>query len=377
LQGIKIIELAAIGPVPLCGMLLADLGADVVRVDRIDPSGLGIPIDQRFEVNNRSRRSIAVDLKRAEGREVVLRLLDRVDALMEGFRPGVTERLGLGPDICRARNPRLVYGRMTGFGQDGVLASAAGHDLNYIALTGALHAIGPRGGKPLPPLNLVGDYGGGALYFALGILSAIIERSRSGEGQVVDAAMVEGAASLASIFYGLTAAGKWSDTRGDNVLDGGAPYYNVYETADGRYVSIAPIENKFFAELATRIGLEPMYVERQDDRSLWPQMRERLTAIFRSKTRDEWCAILEGSDACFAPVLSMREAPHHPHNKSRTVFVEVDGIAQPAPAPRFSRSKCDAPRAPASAGAHTDEILSEAGFRPDEVARLKHDRVVR
>src|SRR5690242_10378326 len=320
-------------------MLLADLGADVVRVDRTEPSGLGIPIDSRFEVNNRSRRSIAVDLKRPEGRDVVLRLVDGADALLEGFRPGVTERLGLGPDVCMARNAGLVYGRMTGFGQDGVLANAAGHDLNYISLTGVLHAIGPRDGKPLPPLNLVGDYGGGALYLALGILSAIIERSRSGRGQVVDAAMVEGAASLASIFYGLTAAGSWRGTRGDNVLDGGAPYYNVYETADGGYISIAAIEGKFFAELAQLIGLEAGYVERQNDRSVWPQMQQRFTEIFRSKTRSEWCQVLEGSDACFAPVLSISEAPLHRHNVSRKVFVDVDGFAQPAPAPRFSRSQ--------------------------------------
>jgi len=377
LEGIKIIELAAIGPVPLCGMLLADLGADVVRVDRIEPSGLGIPLDQRFEVNSRSRRSIAVDLKRSEGREAVLRLADKADVLMEGFRPGVAERLGLGPDVCLSRNGRLVYGRMTGFGQDGVLANAAGHDLNYIALTGALHAIGPRDGKPLPPLNLIGDYGGGALYLALGILSALLERNRSGKGQVVDAAMVEGAASLTSIFYGLTAAGTWSNARGDNVLDGGAPFYNVYETADGRYVSIAAIENKFFAELAQRIGLDTSYIERQNDRGIWPEMEQRLIAIFRSKTRDQWCELLEGSDACFAPVLSISEAPHHPHNVSRQVFVEVNGFAQPAPAPRFSRTKSAAPRPVAKVGEHTDEVLEEAGFAREEVERLRGAGAVR
>jgi alpha-methylacyl-CoA racemase len=377
LAGIKIIELAAIGPVPLCAMLLADLGADVVRIDRTEASGLGIPIDSRFEVNHRNRRSIAVDLKRPEGRDAVLCLVDGSDVLLEGFRPGVTERLGLGPDVCMARNARLIYGRMTGFGQDGVLANAAGHDLNYIALTGVLHAIGPRNGKPLPPLNLVGDYGGGALYLALGVLSAIIERSRSGSGQVVDAAMVEGAASLASIFYGLTAAGSWSSQRGDNVLDGGAPYYNVYETADGGYVSVAAIEGKFFAELAKRIGLEASYIERQNDRGVWPQMQRRLTEIFRSKTRSEWCEVLEGSDACFAPVLSISEAPLHPHNVSRGVFIEVDGFPQPAPAPRFSRSKPDAPKPVPHVGEHTDEILSEAGFAREVIEQLRRTGVVR
>jgi alpha-methylacyl-CoA racemase len=377
LAGIKIIELAAIGPVPLCAMLLADLGAAVVRIDRTEASGLGIPIDSRFEVNHRNRRSIAVDLKRPEGRDAVLCLVDGSDVLLEGFRPGVTERLGLGPDVCMARNARLIYGRMTGFGQDGVLANAAGHDLNYIALTGVLHAIGPRNGKPLPPLNLVGDYGGGALYLALGVLSAIIERSRSGSGQVVDAAMVEGAASLASIFYGLTAAGSWSSQRGDNVLDGGAPYYNVYETADGGYVSVAAIEGKFFAELAKRIGLEASYIERQNDRGVWPQMQRRLTEIFRSKTRSEWCEVLEGSDACFAPVLSISEAPLHPHNVSRGVFIEVDGFPQPAPAPRFSRSKPDAPKPVPHVGEHTDEILSEAGFAREVIEQLRRTGVVR
>jgi alpha-methylacyl-CoA racemase len=377
LQGIKVIELAAIGPVPLCAMLLADLGADVICIDRIEPSGLGIPMDRRFEVNNRGRRSIAVDLKRPEGRETVLRLVDRADAMVEGFRPGVVERLGLGPEICFARNAGLVYGRMTGFGQNGVLANAAGHDLNYIALTGVLHAIGPRDGKPVPPLNLVGDYGGGALYLALGVLSALLERNRSGKGQVVDAAMVEGAASLASIFYGLTAAGNWSGTRGDNVLDGGAPYYNVYETADGRYVSVAAIENKFFAELAQRIGLEARFVERQNDRSIWPELQEQLTQIFRSKTRDDWCALLEGSDACFAPVLSISEAPRHPHNVSRQTFVEVSGFPQPAPAPRFSRTPAASPRPVAEVGQHTDEILEEAGFARTEIDALRRKGAVR
>ena len=377
LEGIRIIELAAIGPGPMCAMLLADLGADVIRVDRTEPSGLGIPIDPRFEVNSRNRRSIAVDLKRPEGLAAVLRLVDHADALIEGFRPGVAERLGLGPDVCLARNARLVYGRMTGFGQDGVLANAAGHDLNYIALTGALHAIGPRDAKPVPPLNLVGDYGGGALYLALGILAALVERQRSGTGQVIDAAMVEGAASLASIFYGLTAAGVWRNTRGDNVLDGGAPYYNVYETADGRYISIAAIEGKFFAELVRRIGLEAHYIEGQNDRALWPEMQQRLAEIFRSRTRDQWCELLEGTDVCFAPVLSIEEAPLHAHNVSRRVFVDVNGFAQPAPAPRFSRTQTGIPRPVPQVGQHTDEILEEAGLVRADIEALRHAGAVR
>jgi alpha-methylacyl-CoA racemase len=376
LAGIRILELASIGPGPMCAMLLADLGADVVRVDRTEASGLGVSMETRFDVCARNRRSIALDLKRAEARDVVLRLVERADVLIEGFRPGVAERLGLGPDVCLARTARLVYGRMTGFGQDGKLAQAAGHDLNYIALIGALHAIGPKG-APLPPLNLVGDYGGGALYLALGILSALIERGRSGKGQVVDAAMVEGAASLMSIFYGLAAAGTWSLQRGENLLDGGAPFYGVYETSDGRYVSVAALENKFFAELARRIGLAPRFVERQMDRSLWPEMRAQLADIFKRRTRDEWCAELEGTDACFAPVLSMQEAPRHAHNAGRGVFVELNGFAQPAPAPRFSRSQPEAPRPPPEIGADTDAVLAEAGFGSAEIEALRRTSVIR
>jgi alpha-methylacyl-CoA racemase len=371
LKNIRVVELAGIGPGPMCAMLLADLGADVVRVDRTEPSGLGSPTDPRFDVTNRGKRSIAVNLKNPEGREIVFRLIKRADVLIEGFRPGVMERLGIGPDACRAINPRLVYGRMTGFGQDGALAQAAGHDLNYIALTGALHAIGPRNGPPIPPLNLIGDYGGGALYLAFGIASALVERQQSGEGQVVDAAMVEGAASLMSVFYGRNAAGLWSEKRGANILDGGAPYYCVYETLDGRYVSIAAIEGKFFAELAERIGLPESFVSGQNDRSLWPEMKRRLEAIFRTKTRDEWCALLEGTDACFAPVLTVSEAPRHKHNVSRDVFVEVGGYLQPAPAPRFSRSITAKPGAVPGIGAQTDEVLAEIGCSAADITALR------
>jgi len=376
LAGLRILEFASIGPGPMCAMLLADLGADIIRVDRIEPSGLGIGMAATFDVCARNRRSIALDLKNAAGRAAVLRLVATVDVLIEGFRPGVAERLGLGPDTCMTSNPRLVYGRMTGFGQDGKLAQAAGHDLNYIALTGALHAIGPKGGTPLPPLNLVGDYGGGALYLALGILSALFERNRSGNGQVVDAAMVEGAASLMSIFYGLVAAGSWQTERGSNLLDGGAPFYNVYETSDGRYVSIAALENKFFAELARLIGLDSKFVARQMDRSLWPELRARMTEIFRSQTREHWCALLEGTDACFAPVLSIREAPEHPHNRQRGVFVQVNGFAQPAAAPHFSRSKPAAPQPPPQSGAHTQDVLRDAGFSAAEIDALRAARAI-
>jgi len=371
LTGLRIVELASIGPGPMCAMLLADLGADVVRVDRLEASGLGIGMTPKFDVCARNRRSIALDLKRAEALGVVLRLVEKADVLIEGFRPGVAERLGLGPDVCLERNSRLVYGRMTGFGQDGPLAQAAGHDLNYIALTGALHAIGPKDGAPLPPLNLIGDYGGGALYLALGILAALFECNRSGKGQIVDAAMVEGAASLMSIFYGLTAAGSWKMERGSNLLDGGAPFYSVYETSDGLYISVAALENKFFAELARLVGLESRFVERQMDRSLWPELRARLAALFKTRTRAQWCELLEGTDACFAPVLSIEEAPGHAHNTQRGVFVELNGFSQPAPAPRFSRSRPEAPQAPPQIGADTLTVLEEVGFDRTAIDALR------
>jgi alpha-methylacyl-CoA racemase len=362
LHGLKVIELASIGPGPMCSMLLADLGADVVRVDRTEPSGLGVPIARRHDVNGRNRRSVALDLKLPAGRDAVLRLIDGADLLIEGFRPGVAERLGLGPADCHARNPRLIYGRMTGFGQSGPLADAAGHDLNYIALTGVLHAIGPRGGKPVPPLNLVGDYGGGALYLAFGLLAAVFERGRSGRGQVVDAAMVDGAGSLASLFYGLHASGAWNEPRGANLLDGGAPFYATYETADGRWVSLAALEPKFFAEFTRLSGLDPRFVACQYDRRQWPAMQEAITTLFLGRTRDDWCAALEGSDACFAPVLDFDEAPRHRHALARQGFVDVDGVAQPAPAPRFDRSAPAPVRAAPRLGQHTREVLAEAGL---------------
>jgi len=380
LQGLRVVELASIGPGPMCCMLLADLGADVIRVDRLEPSGLGVAMDKRFEVNGRGRRSVAIDTRQAAGRDAVLKLVENADVLIEGFRPGVTEKMGLGPADCHERNPRLVYGRMTGFGQQGPLAAAAGHDLNYIALTGVLDAIGPggMGSRPVPPLNLVGDYGGGALYLAFGVMAALWERQRSGRGQVVDAAMVDGAASLASIFFGLAAAGTWdAGARGANLLDGGAPFYDTYETADHRFVSLAPLEPKFFATLATAIGLPERFVQRQYDRRLWPEMREAIATIIRSRTRDEWCALLEGTDACFAPVLRFDEAPAHRHARARSGFIEVDGVVQPAPAPRFDRTPAGTLRGAPAVGAHSDEVLAEAGYDAGAIAALRAAGVVK
>jgi alpha-methylacyl-CoA racemase len=369
LQGLSVIEIASIGPGPMCGMLLADLGADVVRIDRLEASGLGVPMAPKFDVNARSRRSVALDLKQPSGVAAALRLVDGADVLIEGFRPGVAERLGLGPDTCHARNPGLVYGRMTGFGQTGPLAPAAGHDLNYIALTGVLHAIGPAD-QPLPPLNLVGDYGGGAMYLAFGVLAALFERQRSGRGQVVDAAMVDGAASLASIFHGLQAGGLWAEQRASNLLDGGAPFYATYVCADGRHLAVAALEPKFFAELAQRLGLERRFVERQYDRRLWPELRVALATVLLGKPRDEWAALFATGDACVAPVLSFAEAAQHPHAVARGAYVDVAGVTQPAPAPRFSRSVPGHPRPAPALGADTLAVLAEAGFGADEISAL-------
>lgn len=376
LKGLRVIELAGIGPGPYCAMLLADLGADVVRVDRFGGTDIGVPVDRRFDVKGRNRRSIAVDLKSSAGRNAVLRLVAQADVLIEGFRPGVAERLGLGPEACAVLNPRLVYGRMTGFGQTGPLAHAAGHDLNYIALSGALHAIGPAGAAPVPPLNLVGDYGGGSMFLALGILSALYERQSSGQGQVVDAAMVDGASSLMSLFHGLQAAGQWSDDRGRNLLDGGAPFYSTYKTADGKFVSLAPIEPKFFAEMVQKLSLDPAYRAQQYDRRCWPQMRQDIASRIAEHTRDEWCARLEGTDVCFAPVLTMQEAPSHAHAQQREAFVQVDGFAQPGPAPRFGRSTPDHPRPAPDIGEHTDIVLQDYGFSSQEVQVLRSQGAV-
>ena len=370
LQGLKVIELAGIGPCPMCAMLLAELGADVVRVDRLSDSGLGIGMASEHNLLNRSRPSIAVDLKHPEGVETVLRLVEGADALIEGFRPGVTERLGLGPEDCMARNPSLVYGRVTGWGQDGPLARAAGHDLNYIALTGALDAIGRRDAPPTPPLNLVGDFGGGALYLALGVVAAMYEARESGRGQTVDAAMIDGAASLMTSAYALRMAGLTTRPRGENILDSGAHFYEVYETSDGRYVSVAPIEPKFYAELLRRVGLEPGDPPQTPNPDDWPDGKARLAALFRTRTRDEWCAILDGTDACFAPVLSMDEAHLHPHNAERGTFVERDGIVQPNAAPRLDRTPSAIRSSPTAPGSDTRKVLADWGFTPAEIDGL-------
>ena len=371
LAGYRVIELAGIGPGPMCCMLLSDMGAEVLRVDRVAPADLGTPRPYQYDLLNRGRRSVAVDLKKKEGIDIVLRLVAKADALVEGFRPGVTERLGLGPEDCFARNPKLVYGRMTGWGQEGPIAHAAGHDINYISLIGALHSIGRAGEKPVPPLNLVGDFGGGGVFLAFGIVCALLEATKSGQGQVIDAAMTDGAASLMTAVYGLWAAGTWTDRRGENILDSGAHFYDAYETSDGKYISIGSIEGKFYAELLRLGGLEGEPLPDQMDRTQWPRMKERITALFKTKTRDEWCSIMEGSDVCFAPVLSMGEAPHHPQNKARDTFVEVAGVMHPGPAPRFSRTKPEIQGPPAKPGQHTDQTLADWGFAKAEIAKLR------
>jgi len=372
LEGVRIIEIAGIGPGPFCAMMLADMGADVIRVDRADrvrPADSDAP---SADVMNRGRRSIAVDLKKPEGVEVVLALAETADGLIEGFRPGVAERLGIGPDECSARNPRLVYGRMTGWGQDGPYARTAGHDINYISLAGALGAMGRRGQGPVPPLNLVGDFGGGGLLLAFGMVCALLEARSSGQGQVVDAAMVDGAATLTTFIYGLLESGFWSDEVGTNMLDSGAHYYDVYETSDSKYVSIGSIEPQFYAELRRLLGLDDPRWDAQNDKTAWPALKEELAAVFRTRTRDEWCEILEGSDVCFAPVLHPREAPAHPHNAARGTFTEVAGITQPRPAPRFSRTDGEIRRPPCQPGRHTDELLIELlGLDDDALEALR------
>ncbi len=371
LQGIRIVELAGIGPGPFCGMMLSDMGAEVIRVDRLAP-GAQPPKD----VLARNRRSVAVNLKSPEGVETVLKLVESADALFEGFRPGVTERLGLGPDVCMARNEKLVYGRMTGWGQDGPMAHAAGHDINYIALTGALHAIGRPGERPVPPLNLVGDFGGGGMLLAYGMVCALLEAQKSGKGQVVDAAMVDGAASLMAMFFSMAAVDRFSDQRGTNMLDGGAHFYDTYETSDGKAICIGSIEPQFYALLVEKAGLDPARFAPQMDPSQWPALKTELSEVFRTKTQDEWCQIMEGSDVCFAPVLSIFEAPDHPHNKARNTFVEIDGVVQPAPSPRFSRSVAEISHAAPAPGADTEAVLLDCGFSADEVAGLRESGAI-
>ncbi|WP_302053202.1 CaiB/BaiF CoA transferase family protein [Achromobacter pestifer] len=373
LKGIKIIEFAGIGPCPMAAMLLADLGATVLRIDRPEPPSLGIERPLRFNLLLRNRKAIALDLKSAAARGLVLRLIEGADALLEGFRPGVMERLGLGPDSCLARNPRLVYGRMTGWGQTGPLAQVAGHDLNYIGLTGVLHAMGREGQPPTPPLNLVGDFGGGALYLALGVLAAIIEAARSGQGQVVDAAIVDGTASLATSLFGLHAAGLWNDKRGHNMLDSGAYFYDVYECADGKWISVAPLERKFHDKLLELMGLDRESLGRQADRDGWPLARSILADAFRKKTQAQWCELLGTTDVCVAPVLSLDQAAEHPHMREREVLIEVAGVMQPAPAPRFSRTAPRKPTPPEAASASTMEAALTGWLSPDEQTQWRSE----
>lgn len=365
LSGVKIIELAGIGPGPFCGMMLSDMGADVIRVDR--PGG----VDGTRDVLCRGRRSIAVNLKSPEGVEVVLKLCEKSDALFEGFRPGVTERLGVGPDECLARNPGLVYGRMTGWGQNGPMAHAAGHDINYISLSGVLHSIGRRDERPVPPLNLVGDFGGGGMMLAFGIVCALLESQKSGKGQVIDTAMVDGSAALMGMFETLQGAGLFSDKRCSHKLDGGAHFYDVYETKDGKYISIGSIEPQFYALLKEKLGLDSEKYEPQFDTSKWPEWEKDLISIFKTRTRNEWCEIMEGTDVCFAPVLSLKEAPEHPHNKARKTFLDINGLVQHAPVPRFSRTVPDKPKAGRKPGQDTDSVLRDLGICEEEIALLK------
>jgi alpha-methylacyl-CoA racemase len=369
LEGVKVIEIASLAPAPFGCMVLADLGADVLRVDRPDRSGRQAlpPTDPLC----RSRRSIRLDLKDPAGVDILLRLAGSADVLVEAFRPGVAERLGLGPDACLERSPRLVYARMTGWGQDGPLAGAAGHDIDYIAVAGSLEPIGRQGECPVPPLNLVGDFGGGGMLLAVGILAALLERDRSGRGQVVDAAMVDGAALLASFLYGLRAAGAWQDERGTNVLDGGAPFYDTYATADGRYMAVGALEPKFYDELLTRLGLDGAGLPAQYDRSGWPVLRKRFAETFASRTQAEWDEVFAGSDACVAPVVSPRDAPSHPHNAARGTFADVGGVIQPAPAPRFSRTPPGLPSPPVRPGTHTRQVLTELGLADSEITALR------
>ncbi len=371
LCGVRIVEFAGVGPGPFCAMLLADMGADIVSVDRVVPHGLGIRKETRFNTLARSRPSVALDLKSETGREAALRLVVQADALIEGFRPGVMERLGLGPDVCLARNPRLVYGRVTGWGQEGPLADQVGHDLNYLAITGLLAMLGPREGKPSIPLNLLGDFAGGGLYLALGVLAAILEARASGQGQTVEAAMLDGMFSLLTHHFGFVGSGQWIADRESNYLDGGAPWYNVYPTRDGKHVSVAAIEPKYYRELLRRLSIDPDSCPDPYDRASWPAMRERLAAVFATRTREEWCAVMDRHEVCFAPVLDLAEAAVHPHVQARGTFVEIDGVKQPRPTPRFGRTQGCVQRGPAAPGADTAQALRQWGFSDEEIEGLQ------
>ena len=373
LTGLKVVEMAGLGPAPFAGMILADLGAEVIVVDRIR-SGVVAPDQVHTQIARRGKKSISLDLKKPEAVESVLRLVEQADVLLEGFRPGVMERIGLGPEVCLARRPSLVYGRMTGWGQDGPLAQAAGHDINYIALTGALHAVGTPE-KPVVPLNVVGDFGGGGMLLVVGVLSGVFHARLSGKGQVVDAAMTDGSALLMGMMYGFKAAGKWTNDRETNLLDGGAHFYGTYQCADGKWVAIGSIEPQFYALLAEKTGIE-LDPPRQHDRTTWPVMKEKLAAVFKTRPRQEWCELMEGTDVCFAPVLDLDEAPGHPHNVVRQTFIERGGVTQPAPAPRFSHTQPEVRRDPVVPGHDTADVLNQAGFSEAEIGQMLKSGVV-
>lgn len=379
LTGVRVVEMVGIGPCPFAAMMLADMGAEVIRIDRKAGPGEDSPypvLGTRHDVMARGRRSIALDLKKPAGRLAALGLIDRADVLLEGFRPGVMERLGLGPDVCLQRNPKLVYGRITGWGQDGPLAQAAGHDINYVALSGMLHAMGRAGSPPAPPLNLVGDFGGGGMMLAFGVVCAVVAARQSGQGQVVDAAMTDGAALLGAMTYGLRGFGAWSDKREANLLDGGAPFYDSYACRDGKFIAIGAIEPQFFARLLALTGTVDEAFTKRWSKAHWPELKARFAALFMTRTREEWCRLLEGTDVCFAPVLDMAEAPRHPHNAARKTFVEIDGVTQPAPAPRFSRTVPDQPTAPSSPGQDNEAILRDWGFTAESIETLRAGEVI-
>ena len=367
LKGLKIIEMAGIGPGPFCGMVLADLGAEIIRIDRASAIGTG----SKQDAANRGKRSIAIDLKSEEGVEVVLKLVETADAIFEGFRPGVMERLGLGPDVCSQRNERIVFGRMTGWGQEGPLANAAGHDINYISLTGALAAIGRPGSPPVPPLNLIGDFGGGGMLLALGLVAALLESKESKKGQVVDAAMTDGSALLMTMIYTMQSSGMWKTSMGSNLLDGGSHFYDTYECKDGKFISLGSIEPQFYALLCQIAELDESIFGNQMSRDSWPEQKEAIKKIILDKTRDEWCELMEGTDVCFAPVLDMSEAPKHPHNVERKTFIDLEGVTQPAPAPRFSRTEPEVVSSPSVVGEHTDEVLTSIGLSDEDINTLK------
>ncbi len=376
LHGLRIVEMAGIGPAPFCGMLLADMGAEVVRIDRLASSGLGVEFPPRFDLLNRNKRSLAIDLKKTEGVATVRSMIDQADAVIEGFRPGVMEKLGLGPEMFTESNPRLVFGRMTGWGQDGPLSRSAGHDINYIAITGALNAVGGGDGPPVIPLNLFGDFGGGTLYLAMGMLAALLEAQRSGRGQVVDAAIVDGVTNLLTMHHALLQMGDWSLQRASNLSDGGAPFYSVYPTADDRYVAVGAVEPKFYSELIQRMGFAESDLPPQYDREQWGRLRASFAERFLTKTQAEWCALLEGTDACFSPVLDFAEAGRHPHNAARETLVSFHDVINPAPAPRFSRTPGSLRQPPAAPGVNTDEVLGDWGVSVETVERLRGARAI-